>query len=113
MLLQVETDKVTIDVRYTASEPGTLKEYLVAADDTVAVGQEVARIETGAPVLAPAQEGVHAPARQPCSGRRLARGTEDTLNYSPWNTLRVGAGSWRPCHVTPASLAHAGRQADG
>ncbi len=48
VLLQVETDKVTIDVRYTASEPGVLKEYLVAEDDTVSVGQDVARIETGA-----------------------------------------------------------------
>ena len=47
MLLQVETDKVTIDVRYTQGEPGVLKEYLVAADDTVAVNQEVAVIETG------------------------------------------------------------------
>ena len=52
VLLQVETDKVTIDVRYTASEPGVLKEYLVAEEDTVSVGQDVVRIETGACVRA-------------------------------------------------------------
>ena len=48
VLIQVETDKVTIDVRYTESEPGTVKEILVAADDTVTVGQDVAVVEKGA-----------------------------------------------------------------
>ncbi len=47
VLLLIDTDKVTIDVRYTASEPGTLKEYLVKEDDTVSVGQEVVVIKTG------------------------------------------------------------------
>lgn len=47
ILLQIETDKVTIDVRYTGSEPGTVKEILVSEDDTVSVGQEVVIVETG------------------------------------------------------------------
>lgn len=47
VLVQIETDKVTIDVRYTESQPGTLKEYLVKADDTVTVGQEVCVVAKG------------------------------------------------------------------
>lgn len=47
VLLQIETDKVTIDVRYTESEPGTLTEYLCKEDDTVAVGQEVVKVDKG------------------------------------------------------------------
>ena len=45
--MQIETDKVTIDVRYTESEAGTLTEYLCKEDDTVAVGQEVVRVDKG------------------------------------------------------------------
>ena len=47
VLLQIETDKVTIDVRYTESEAGTLTEYLCKEDDTVAVGQEVVKVDKG------------------------------------------------------------------
>jgi 2-oxoglutarate dehydrogenase E2 component (dihydrolipoamide succinyltransferase) len=47
VLLQIETDKVTIDVRYTESEPGTLTEYLCKEDDTVTVGQEVVKVDKG------------------------------------------------------------------
>jgi len=35
LLLQIETDKVTIDVRYQQQEPGVVKEFLVKPDDTV------------------------------------------------------------------------------
>lgn len=47
VLVQIETDKVTIDVRYTESQAGTLKEFLVKPDDTVTVGQEVAVVAKG------------------------------------------------------------------
>ena len=46
--MQIETDKVTIDVRYTESSPGKIKEFLVKPEDTVTVGQEVAIIDKGA-----------------------------------------------------------------
>ncbi len=60
VLAQIETDKVTIDVRYTEKEAGTLKELLVSEGDTVAVGQGVAVVEQGgvqaaAPPAEPAQ----------------------------------------------------------
>ena len=48
VLLQIETDKVTIDVRYTESQPGTIREYLVSEEDTVTVGQEVCVVDKGA-----------------------------------------------------------------
>ena len=37
LLVQIETDKVTIDVRYQQKEPGIVKEFLVKMDDTVQV----------------------------------------------------------------------------
>lgn len=43
----IETDK--IDVAVNAPEAGTLKEFLANEEDTVTVGQDLARIETGAP----------------------------------------------------------------
>ena len=48
MVAQIETDKVTIDVRYTESVPGKIKEILVKPDDTVTVGQDVAIVDKGA-----------------------------------------------------------------
>ena len=48
VLLQIETDKVTIDVRYTESQSGVVKEYLVGEEDTVTVGQHVATVDKGA-----------------------------------------------------------------
>ncbi len=47
IVLQIETDKVTVDVRYTNGKPGKLKEMLVKEEDTVAVGQEVAIVTEG------------------------------------------------------------------
>ena len=47
IVLQIETDKVTVDVRYTTGKPGKLKEMLVKEEDTVAVGQEVAIVTEG------------------------------------------------------------------
>lgn len=47
VLMQIETDKVTIDVRYTETKPGKIKEILVSEDDTVSVGQQVAIIDKG------------------------------------------------------------------
>ena len=47
ILLQIETDKVTIDVRYTETKPGKIKEFLVSEDDTVTVGQQVCVVDKG------------------------------------------------------------------
>lgn len=45
LLATIETDK--IDVEVNAPVSGTITELLVAADDTVTVGQEIAKIEPG------------------------------------------------------------------
>ena len=47
IVLQIETDKGTVAVRYTTGKPGKLKEMLVKEEDTVAVGQEVASVTEG------------------------------------------------------------------
>lgn len=54
VIAQIETDKVTIDVKYTAAAPGTVGSVLVKDGDTVVVGQAVARVEQGAAGAAPA-----------------------------------------------------------
>ena len=48
VLAQIETDKVTIDVRYTTGKAGKLSKMLIKEEDTVSVGQEVAVVEEGA-----------------------------------------------------------------
>eukprot|EP00215_Chloropicon_roscoffensis_P011480 CAMPEP_0196648342 /NCGR_PEP_ID=MMETSP1085-20130531/13314_1 /TAXON_ID=41879 ORGANISM="Pycnococcus sp, Strain CCMP1998" /NCGR_SAMPLE_ID=MMETSP1085 /ASSEMBLY_ACC=CAM_ASM_000807 /LENGTH=165 /DNA_ID=CAMNT_0041978131 /DNA_START=62 /DNA_END=556 /DNA_ORIENTATION=- len=46
VIVQVETDKVTIDIRSPGA--GVVQEILVAEEDTVVVGQPVAKVELGA-----------------------------------------------------------------
>ncbi len=45
--LQANTRLAQIDVAVNAPEAGTLKEFLANEEDTVVVGQDLARIETG------------------------------------------------------------------
>jgi 2-oxoglutarate dehydrogenase E2 component (dihydrolipoamide succinyltransferase) len=62
VIAQIETDKVTIDVRYTDKEAGRVTAVLVAAGDTVAVGQAVASVEPGGVEVAAPAEAAAAPA---------------------------------------------------
>jgi 2-oxoglutarate dehydrogenase E2 component (dihydrolipoamide succinyltransferase) len=48
VLAQLETDKVTIDLKYQEKVPGVVKELLVGEGDTVVVGQPFAVIEENA-----------------------------------------------------------------
>ncbi|KAF5682628.1 2-oxoglutarate dehydrogenase E2 component (dihydrolipoamide succinyltransferase) [Fusarium denticulatum] len=56
----IETDK--IDVAVNATESGTIKEFLVAEEDTVTVGQDLVRIELGG---APSGDKKEAPKEEP------------------------------------------------
>ncbi len=81
IVLQIETDKVTVDVRYTTGKPGKLKEMLVKEEDTVAVGQDVAIVTEG-------EEG-----SKP-EGNKVNQAI-----YSMCNTLQIF--SFSPCQRTP------------
>ena len=59
VIAQIETDKATMDL--TAFESGTLQEILVPEGQTVAIGQPVARIGSGA-ASSSASERTSAPA---------------------------------------------------
>jgi pyruvate/2-oxoglutarate dehydrogenase complex dihydrolipoamide acyltransferase (E2) component len=48
VLAQIETDKVTIDVKYTEGQPGVVSKVLVKEEDTVEVGQECFVVDVGA-----------------------------------------------------------------
>lgn len=47
VIAQIETDKVTIDVKYTEGQGGTIKEMLVKEEDSVTVGQAMAIVAVG------------------------------------------------------------------
>eukprot|EP00873_Tetraselmis_striata_P016448 jgi/Tetstr1/436712/TSEL_025495.t1 len=47
VIAQIETDKVTIDVRYTDSVAGTITEIPVSVDDTVVLEQVICVVEKG------------------------------------------------------------------
>lgn len=68
IVLQIETDKVTVDVRYTTGKPGKLTELLVKEEDTVAVGQKVAVVSEG-------EEGSQPEAKEEVPGPHLDYGT--------------------------------------
>ena len=44
MIAQIETDKVTIDVRYTGTSAAKVVEVLVQEQDTVEVGQPIIKV---------------------------------------------------------------------
>eukprot|EP00955_Chlamydomonas_euryale_P040811 351815-Chlamydomonas_euryale.AAC.1 len=65
VLAQIETDKVTIDIKYTAKEAGVLTHMLIATGDVVTVGQSVATVEMGAAPSAGAKKEAAAPPPPP------------------------------------------------
>lgn len=64
ILALIETDKVTIDVRYTGSKPAVLKTMTLNAEDTVTVGQTVATYDDDEAAVS-AAGGAAAPASKP------------------------------------------------
>mmetsp|Transcript_35515 Transcript_35515/g.100514 ORF Transcript_35515/g.100514 Transcript_35515/m.100514 type:complete len:455 (+) Transcript_35515:132-1496(+) len=64
VIAQIETDKVTIDVRYTPSTPGKITSIPVSVDDTVAVDQIIAVVEQGDFAAEDAPAGAAEPAAE-------------------------------------------------
>ena len=48
VIAQLETDKVTMDIKYQSKAPGIVRAVLVAEGDSVTVGQAFATVEEGA-----------------------------------------------------------------
>ncbi|WP_203138432.1 2-oxoglutarate dehydrogenase, E2 component, dihydrolipoamide succinyltransferase [Microbacterium sp. JZ31] len=61
-LLEISTDKV--DTEIPSPVAGVIQEILVQEDETVEVGSVLARVGSGAPAAAPAQEAPAAPAQE-------------------------------------------------
>lgn len=68
----IETDKVTIDVRYTASEPGVIKSISMAEGDTVTVGQVVAVVDNDPEAVKAAGGGGAAPKKEAVAPKKEA-----------------------------------------
>ena len=47
VIAQIETDKVTIDVKYTGKEPGTITQLVIAPGDIVQTGMVVCSVDVG------------------------------------------------------------------
>ncbi|GLC34383.1 hypothetical protein PLESTB_000734700 [Pleodorina starrii] len=68
IIAQIETDKVTIDVKYTGKAAGVISKVLINPSDLVKVGQQVAVVETGAvPAAAPAAAAAPPPPPKPAA----------------------------------------------
>lgn len=67
VIAQLETDKVTIDIKYTEKVPGVVKAFNVSEGDTVVVGQAFAEVEENADAVqaAPKEESAPEPAAAP------------------------------------------------
>ena len=72
VVAQIETDKVTIDVKYTSPTPGSITSILVKEGDTVVVGQEVAVVEQGAEGAAAGGGGGGGGAKEPAAAAEAA-----------------------------------------
>jgi len=72
VVAQIETDKVTIDVKYTSPTPGSITSILVKEGDTVVVGQEVAVVEQGAGGAAAGGGGGGGGAKEPAAAAEAA-----------------------------------------
>ncbi len=70
VIAQVETDKVTIDIKYQGAQPGKITKLHIKEQDVVQVGNPVASVEVGAagataPAAAPKPAAAAAPAPPP------------------------------------------------
>jgi 2-oxoglutarate dehydrogenase E2 component (dihydrolipoamide succinyltransferase) len=70
VLAQLETDKVTMDVKYQGSAPGVVSKIMAAEGDSVAVGQAFAEIDTDAAAAAAAAPPAAAPAAAPAAEKK-------------------------------------------
>jgi 2-oxoglutarate dehydrogenase E2 component (dihydrolipoamide succinyltransferase) len=74
VIAQLETDKVTMDVKYQEKVAGIVKEIKAAEGDAVTVGQEFAVVEENADAAPtkPMQEAAAAAAKPAASGKKAA-----------------------------------------
>lgn len=67
VIAQLETDKVTMDIKYQQKTPGIVKAIQVAEGDTVTVGQAFAVVEENADAVAAAEKPAEAEAAAPAA----------------------------------------------
>lgn len=67
IIAQLETDKVTIDIKYTEKVPGVVKAFNVSEGDTVTVGQAFAEVEENADAVQAAPKAAEAAAPEPAA----------------------------------------------
>ena len=70
---QIETDKVTIDVRYTPTMPGKITSIDVNVDDTVVLDQVIATVEMSADFAAEAAPKADAEAPKAAEPKKVRR----------------------------------------
>jgi 2-oxoglutarate dehydrogenase E2 component (dihydrolipoamide succinyltransferase) len=75
VIAQLETDKVTMDIKYQQKTPGVVKALLVAEGDTVVVGQAFVEVEedASAAAAAPKPAAAAAPDEAPAAAPKPAK----------------------------------------
>ena len=107
VLVQVETDKVTIDVR--SPESGTVASIAVGVDETVTVGQGVAEITPGdGPAAAPAAAEPE-PTPEPAEPQAKAPGAAPAPAAAPKAAPAAAPAAPAPAAPAPAPAPAGGR----
>lgn len=94
VIAQIETDKVTFDVKYTQKTPGVVKAVMVGEGDNVVVGQAFCTVDESAEAAqAPsAAEAPAPPAAQPAAAPAAAPQQPAAAAAPPPPPPKVGAG---------------------
>lgn len=93
IIAQIETDKVTIDVKYTGKQSGVITALHIKEQDVVEVGKLVCEVDTAAtPAAAPACK----PAPQPPKAPELPK------EPKVWNSCANAMSSSCSCRVCGA-----------
>ena len=84
MLATLDTDKVSMDIKYPSKTPGVVKEYKFAEGDTVSVGDVFAIVDEGAAGSAPAAKKVEAaPKKEEEAPKKAAAAPAPTKEAAP------------------------------
>jgi 2-oxoglutarate dehydrogenase E2 component (dihydrolipoamide succinyltransferase) len=108
VLAQLETDKVTMDVKYQGSAPGVVSKIMAAEGDSVAVGQAFAEIDTDAAAAAATAPAPAEPAAAPAAekkGKKEAAPTAAPAAAAPPPPPKPAAKPAAPAPAPPAPAA--------
>ena len=107
IIAQIETDKVTIDVKYTGKQSGVIGKLLVSPSEVVKVGQQVATVELGAAGAAAAAAPAPAAAAPPKPAAEAPKPAAPKVRGAPAPTRVPDHHGARPSRTALLGLCQA------